>query len=75
MTSISKALREMKNNLKTDIEENFISATVATGQYGIDKKLLQTKVEEGLVETIKMWKKIFYRKTDIAFHIFWNWSK
>jgi hypothetical protein len=54
MTSISKALREMKNNLKTDIEENFISATVATGQYGIDKKLLQTRVEEGLVGTSKM---------------------
>lgn len=74
MVSIWKALREMKNNLKNDIEENFISAKIAYDQYWIDKKLLQEKADEGAVEIRSMWKKIFYSKKDIAFNVLWNWG-
>ncbi len=74
MVTVWKALREMKNNLKNDIEDNFISAKIALEQYWVDLKTLQEKVDDGSLEIRTMWKKMFYSKKDIAFNVLWNWG-
>lgn len=63
---IGKALKDMKKNLMEDIEQNFITSKVALGQYWITNKKLIEASSSGLVEMITVWKRVFYRETDIG---------
>ena len=56
----------MKKNLMEDIEQNFITSKVALDQYWITNKKLIEASSSGLVEMITVWKRVFYRETDIG---------
>ncbi len=66
MASINKALKDIKKNLMEDIEQNFITGKVAISQYWITNKVLVDSSVSWLIETRTVWKRVFYRETDIG---------
>jgi len=66
MASINKALKDIKKNLMEDIEQNFIAGKVAISQYWITNKVLIDSSVSWLIETRTVWKRVFYRETDIG---------